>query len=404
MNDPLSPAINPTNSPSSELRYRRLFEAARDGILLVNPVTRQIVDANPFMEEFLGYTHAEFLGRELFEFGLLQDEAVSQAAFRELQKNGYIRYENLPLQTKDGRTVAVEFVSNLYEEGDQQIIQCNVRDIAVRQQHEQALRDGEQSLARHAAALEALVAHRTAELSRSNAQLQTFVYSIAHDLRAPLRSMQGFSQLLLQDQAANLTQQGRDYAKYIDVAAQLMDRLLTDLLAFSRISQREMHLEPVELEAVVAGALVDLRLEIASSGTSVETIAPWPVVMGHAPTLRQVLVNLIGNATKFVGIRDPHVRIWSEEKPGGIIRIWVEDNGIGIRPEYHERIFQVFQRLHTTAYEGTGIGLAIVQRGTERMGGRVGVVSALGQGSKFWLELTQAPPAAPRLNAGEKPP
>jgi signal transduction histidine kinase len=110
--------------------------------------------------------------------------------------------------------------------------------------------------------------------------------------------------------------------------------------------------------------------------------------------LRQVLVNLIGNAIKFVAAKTPHVRLRAEERSGGIVRIWVEDNGIGIPPEFHERIFQVFQRLHTTVYAGTGIGLAIVQKGVERMGGRVGLVSAPGEGSKFWIELSQVPPAA----------
>src|SRR5580704_11749337 len=107
---------------SSERRYRRLFEAARDGILILDPDTRKIIDVNPFLVEFLGYTRDEFVGKELFEIGLLKDEAANQAAFRELRATGYIRYEDLPLETKDGRSVDVEFVSNIYDEGDQQVI------------------------------------------------------------------------------------------------------------------------------------------------------------------------------------------------------------------------------------------------------------------------------------------
>jgi signal transduction histidine kinase len=123
------------------------------------------------------------------------------------------------------------------------------------------------------------------------------------------------------------------------------------------------------------------------------------MVMAHAATLRQVLVNLIGNALKFVASGPPQVRIRAEERPGGVVRVWVEDNGIGIPAEFQERIFQVFQRLHTTEYAGTGIGLAIVKKGVERLGGRVGLESAPRTGSKFWLELTQAP-----ANGGSLPP
>ena len=128
----------------SELRYRRLFEAARDGILIVDPVTRQIVDVNPFLEEFLGFSHDEFIGKELYEFGLLKDEAANQTHFRNLLASGYIRYDDLPLLTRDGRMVDVEFVSNLYEEGDRQIIQCNIRDISLRKASDAALRLSEE--------------------------------------------------------------------------------------------------------------------------------------------------------------------------------------------------------------------------------------------------------------------
>ena len=128
----------------SELRYRRLFEAARDGIIIVDPATRQIVDVNPFLANLLGYTCEDLIGKELFEIGLLKDEAASQAAFRELRASGYIRYEDLPLETKGGRRVNVEFVSNLYQEGDREVIQCNVRDISARKLADAALRQSEE--------------------------------------------------------------------------------------------------------------------------------------------------------------------------------------------------------------------------------------------------------------------
>jgi PAS domain S-box-containing protein len=378
---------------ASEVRYRRLFETARDGILIVDPQTRKIVDANPFLVEFLGYRHDELVGKELFEIGLPKDEAASQSAFHELRVNGHIRYENLPLRTKDGRTVAVEFVSNLYEEGGAEVIQCNIRDIEARRKIEIAKRAEALELSRRAAALEEAVSRRTAELRLSNTQLETFVYSIAHDLRGPLRTMQGFAQLLVREHVANLDQQGRDYTNYINTAAQMMDHLLGDLLAFSRINQQKITMAPVALESVVQSALAACEPEIRKSNARVDSVAPWPAVLADASTLRQVLVNLVGNAVKFVDGKAPQVRLRPEERPNGFIRLWVEDNGIGIPEEYQERIFQVFKRLHTTAFPGTGIGLAIVQKGVERMGGRLGVVSSRNDGSRFWIELPKA--AAP---------
>ena len=225
---------------ASELRYRRLFEAAHDGILIIDPATRKIIDVNPFLVSFLGYTHAEFIGKELFEIGLLKDEAASQSAFEELRTTGYIRYDGLPLQTKDGRLVDVEFVSNLYREGDEEIIQCNIRDISERKKTESALNHAKEQQRRRNVELETIVGLRTAELQLSNAQLETFVYSIAHDLRAPLRSMQGFSQLLVQEHAASLDPQGKKYANFINASAQTMDRLLADLLTFSHVSQQKI--------------------------------------------------------------------------------------------------------------------------------------------------------------------
>ena len=169
-----------------------------------------------------------------------------------------------------------------------------------------------------------------------------------------------------------------------------MDRQLTDLLAFSQLSLQKIELVPVALEDVIQDALAGCAAEIQASGACIEAVPPWPAVLAHAATLRQVLVNLIGNALKFVRGRAPRVVLRAEERPGGIVRLWVEDNGIGIAPEYHERIFQVFQRLHTTEYSGTGIGLAIVQKGVERLGGQVGLLSTPGEGSRFWIELGKA--------------
>ncbi len=395
--------MSPSPMTNTEVRYRRLFEAAYDGILIIDPGTRKVIDVNPFLVAFLGYSREEFLGRELFELGLLKDEAASQSAFRELQNRGYIRYEDLPLETKSGQRVDVEFISNLYQEGDHQVIQCNVRDITARKQIENALRETDLRLAKQAADLDRLVGVRTTELRLANEQLETFVYSIAHDLRAPLRTMQGYAQLLVQEHAMNLNEEGRQFANFISSAAQTMDLLLADLLTFSRVSQQKIELVSVSLKSVVQEAIGACEQQIRDGHACVENIAPWPMVTAHAATIGQVLVNLLGNALKFVADKAPHVRLYCEERPGQVVRVWIEDNGIGIPAEFQQRIFQVFQRLHTTKYAGTGIGLAIVHKGMERLGGHVGVVSAPGQGSRFWIELPKAPDDHEDHSSGRHP-
>jgi len=241
-----------------------------------------------------------------------------------------------------------------------------------------------EELRRHRDHLEELVGERTAEL-------EAFAYSISHDLRAPLRAMHGFSQALLEDYADRLDPTGQDYARRIVAAAQRMDTLILDLLTYSHLGRAEMRLGPVRLGCVVEQALAALEADIEERGTQVAVEEPLPQVAADHATLVRVVGNLLSNAIRFVAPDVcPRVRVWAEER-GERIRLWVEDNGIGIPPQYHERIFRVFERLHgIETYPGTGIGLAIVKKGVERMGGRVGLESEIGQGSRFWIELGKA--------------
>src|SRR5581483_6353166 len=196
---------------TSEVRYRRLFEAARDGILILDPNTCRITDANPFMSELLGYPRDELLDRELWEIGLLKDKETSRSAFRQLQKKGFIRYEDLPLQGRKGQRREVEFVSNLYDEDGQKVIQCNIRDITDRKRDEQALLTAKDRISRHALELEQMVVERTNQLRTTIGELEGISYSVAHDLRAPLRAMQGFAQFLVDEYGSKLDEQGVRY-------------------------------------------------------------------------------------------------------------------------------------------------------------------------------------------------
>jgi signal transduction histidine kinase len=243
--------------------------------------------------------------------------------------------------------------------------------------------------------LEERVAERTRELQARNEELEAFGYSISHDLRAPLRAMQGFSQILLEDYADRLDAQGKRYAGRIVAGATRMDLLIRDLLTYSRISREHFEPSRVSLSRVVKEAIEQLDAELQESGAKVKVEEPLPMVVGHPATLSQVVANLLGNGIKFVPPgRVPAVKVRAEGHDG-VTRLWVEDNGIGIQQEHQERIFRVFERLHATEdYPGTGIGLAIVRKGVERMGGRTGVESAPGEGSRFWIELPTVEGAA----------
>ena len=370
----------------SEIRYRRLFEAARDGILILDPATRKITDANPFMSEFLGYPHEELLGKELWEIGLLKDEEASRAAFRELQEKHFIRYEDLPLQTKAGQRRDVEFVSNIYKEDKRNVIQCNVRDITERKRVSNALRQAKDQLADQAANLEAVVVERTAKLQETVAELQAFSYSVSHDLRAPLRSMQGFAQILVDDYSSKLDERGVSHLQRIVRSSSRLDRLIQDVLSYSGVLHAKGLVQPVELD----GLMRDL-IATYPNGQKAEfhIQGKLPTVLGNEAFLTQCFSNLLANASKFVAAGTiPRIEIEAENREPAMVRVWIKDNGIGIAPENHKRIFRMFERINLAKeYDGTGIGLTIVRKSAERMGAEVGFESELGKGSRFWIQL-----------------
>lgn len=373
---------------ASEIRYRRLFEAARDGILLLDPETRKITDANPFMSELLGYPHEELLGKELWEIGLLKDEQASRAAFRELQEKHFIRYEDLPLQAKTGKHHEVEFVSNLYDEDGRTVIQCNIRDITDRKAAEQALVNAKNEIDRHANHLEQVVAERTVQLRATINELEGFSYSVSHDMRAPLRAMQSYGQYLVDEYSSKLDEKGVNYIHQIMRSAVRLDRLIQDVLSYTRI----LH-SPVPMESVDLDRLVRDIVETYPNGLPIEPLieikGSLPKVMGNEALLTQCVSNLLGNGAKFVSPgTTPNLEIFAEEREQAMIRVWFKDNGIGIAPENHARIFRLFERIHPAReYEGTGIGLTIVSKAIERMGAQVGFESELGKGTQFWIQL-----------------
>lgn len=350
---------------------------------------------NPAAERMLGWTQEELQGRDMHE-SIHYRDARGQSFPRHqcqllkvVETGGVVEEKEEVFVRKDGNDFPVSYASGPIREGER-ILGAVVafRDITEQKQAGEALARAQVALTSYAQELEERVAERTAKLEESNRLLESFCYTIAHDLRAPLRSISNFTQILVEEHGKPDDGEAGDLAARIIGSVKRMDRLIIDLLAYGRLNHAQLKIEPVDLQAMVDGLLLTMKEEISARGAKVTVERPLPTVRAHATILDQILTNLVGNSLKFVAAdQRPQVCLRAEELPGRV-RVWVEDNGIGIPAEHQDRVFHVFERLQLGGtFSGTGIGLAIVRRGAERMGGAAGVESTPGKGSRFWFEL-----------------
>ncbi len=367
-------------SPLEDQQTRLLFDLPVGGLMLVDPTLR-VRFANPTVGEIFGRPVSEIVGSSGVELFVPEARENVRTQVAQQQPNSPPVSLELRGLRPDGTTVPLELVLRAVARRGRTLVGIHLRDLVERE-----------------ALVEAL-AGRAAELARSNRELEQFTYIASHDLQEPLRMVGSYTQLLSNRYADRLDTDAKEFLGYAQEGATRMRELIDDLLDYSRLGTRAQPLRETSVEEVLDRALQNLRGSIEEAKAEV-THGPMPRVFGDPTQLAQVFQNLIGNAIKFRGPGAPHVRVEAVRK-GPDWLFSVKDDGIGIAPEYQNRIFVIFQRLHSREeYPGTGIGLAVTQKVVERHGGRIWVESTgePGKGTTFWFTIPaekRAPPIAP---------
>jgi signal transduction histidine kinase len=454
---PVPPPTPKPRRPKATLRIGPPTERAPPPLVEVSGRAHKISSMNPAFCQLVGKSRAQLIGRPFAE--IVPNGAKCLPALNRVYRTGEAATHSHEVETETNRahwffaicppsatkghpipviiklTKSGHFwrhaaaingallISGLHQhELSAEAVKLNAlleKEIAERKSIEVALRTANQQLARQAGELEELVAQRTETLRETVADLEGFSYSVAHDMRTPLRGMQGFARILLDSYGDSLDADAKNYLGRIASSAARMDLLIQDVLNFTRVMRSEALLSPIDLDALVKD-LLSLYPDWQAPKAIIEISGTLPRVLGHEGFLTQCVSNLLSNAVKFVapGVT-PRVRIWAEERlrtdtgaaaaaaattvngSGSVVRVWFEDNGIGIAERDRSRIFRLFERINSAdQFEGTGVGLTIVRKAIQRLNGRVDFESELGRGSKFWIELAQAPAAA----AADPPP
>jgi len=354
--------MNKTILEASEIRYRRLFEAAQDGILILDADTGRINDVNPFLVDMLGYSKEEIFGKKLWEIGAFIDRDKSKAAFQELQTKEYVRYEDLPLKTKDGRFVDVEFVSNVYEVGHKKTIQCNIRDISERM--------------------------------RSKRTEENITQKVYHEIRNPLAILKEGSRWLLDRTDGGINTAQEKIITIINTTIERMIRMTVELLDISKLEEHkiELQIEAVDAKKLIREVIAFFELNVKEKGLEIRSKLPDEEINVYSDKdkIFQVFSNLIGNAIKFT--EKGYIEVSVGEKKDHI-EFSVLDTGRGISKNDLPRVFGKFEQFGQTLKghdRGVGLGLVITKDIIELSKGKIWVESELGKGSKFIFTLPKA--------------
>jgi PAS domain S-box-containing protein len=360
---------------------RSLIEVSLDPMVTIGP-DGTITDVNKATEEATGIARERLIGTDFSTY--FTDPAEASRSYRKVLAQGKVRDYPLTIRHASGRTMDVLYNATVYHDEAGQLLGvfAAARDVTERKRAEEELK-------KYQLNLEHIVEQRTSELeqaaedlARSNKDLDQFAAVVSHDLQEPLRTVAGFVQLLQKKYAGQLDAEAGQYMDYAVDGAKRMETLIHDLLAYSRVGARGKELAPTDAGAALRRALDNLQTSIHETAAEI-THGELPTVQADATQLAQLFQNVIGNAIKFRGAAPPKIHVDASRKDSHW-QFTVRDNGIGIDPKYQDRIFQIFQRLHTrTQYPGTGVGLAICKRIVDRHGGQIWVESQPGLGATF---------------------
>jgi len=354
----------------SETRYRRLFETAKDGILLLDAESGKIIDVNPFLIEMRGFSHEHLVGKAIWQIGLFKDIASNKNKFMELQRQKYVRYEDLPLETTDGQQVEVEFVSNVYTVDHKKLIQCNIRDITERKRAE---REMEEKL------------RQTIEMKLD------FISMVSHELRTPLTVIKEGIALAADGSAGEINDEQKELLGLSKKNVDRLAKFINDVLDFQKLEADRMTIDaqPNHINETVRNVYETMTL--AAKDTRVDLLLELddrlPKVAFDNDKITQVLTNLVDNAMKFT--EKGNIVIKTSEK-NGMVHVSVSDTGCGIKKTELSRLFRMFEQLSTGGERktgGTGLGLAICKGIIERHNGKIWIDSVFGKGSKFTFTL-----------------
>jgi PAS domain S-box-containing protein len=370
---------------TSDFNYRRLFEAAKEGILILEADTGRISDVNPFLIEMLGYSHGELVGKPIWELGPFRDIVSNKAKFEQLHQQGYVLYENLSLETREGGKIAVEFVSNVYQAGDRNVIQCNVRDITERKRAEETARRMREMEEQKRLAMEA------------NRMKSEFLANMSHELRTPLSNIIGFSEFLKEGKPGQLNPKQGEYVNDILNSGRHLLQLINDILDLSKVEAGKMELHPEMFEVKkVIEEVCSISMPMAQKrNISIRREVDTAIneVTLDVRKFKQVIFNLLSNAIRFSD-DGGSVEISVRPHDATALRVQVKDTGVGIKAEDLGKLFAEFQQLDSgpaRRHEGTGLGLSLTKKIVEFQNGNITVASEPGKGSTFTVILPLRP-------------